>query len=179
MSEIFQPFYLATFSFLFFGDFKLVPTAKLAEVIVPNFTFIASANAIQMCGAIPKFCDITDDLQININDCERLITEKTKAIAVVHYAGVSCDMHSIMKIANEHNLIVIEDAAQGIMSSFDGKPLGSIAHIGCVSFHETKNIQCGEGGLLSINNSQFKERAEIISKNLTFSKPLIFFIAEY
>jgi dTDP-4-amino-4,6-dideoxygalactose transaminase len=93
---------------------------------------------------------------------EALITPKTKAIVVVHYAGVACDMDTIMNIANKHSIFVVEDAAQAIDSSYKGKPLGSIGHLGCFSFHETKNLQCGEGGMLCINDEQFIRRAEIL-----------------
>ena len=93
---------------------------------------------------------------------EEIITVKTKAIVVVHYAGVACDMDKVLEVAKRYNLIVIEDAAQAVDSFYNGKPLGSIGDLGCFSFHETKNIQCGEGGLLSVNNAAYKERAEII-----------------
>lgn len=138
------------------------------EIIMPSYTFVSTSNAFVLRGGVPVFVDVRKDT-CNIDEAliRDAITEKTKAIAVVHYAGVSCDMHSIMKIANEHNLIVIEDAAQGIMSSFDGQPLGSIAHIGCVSFHETKNIISGEGGALLINDRNLINRAEIIREKGT------------
>ena len=133
------------------------------EVIIPTFTFVSTANAFILRGANIVFADSRfDHPGIDEEVLEELITKKTKAIVVVHYAGISCDMDKILEIAKRNNLLVIEDAAQGIDSYYKGKPLGSIGDMGGFSFHETKNIQCGEGGLLSINNSQFKERAEII-----------------
>ncbi len=133
------------------------------EVIIPTFTFVSTANAFILRGAKIVFADSRfDHPGIDEEALEELITKKTKAIVVVHYAGISCDMDKILEIAKKNNLLVIEDAAQGIDSYYKGKPLGSIGDMGGFSFHETKNIQCGEGGLLSINNSQFKERAEII-----------------
>jgi dTDP-4-amino-4,6-dideoxygalactose transaminase len=138
------------------------------EVIMPSFTFVSTANAFVLRGAIPVFVDIRSDNQ-NINELliEKAITVKTKAIVVVHYAGISCEMDTIMKIANENNLIVIEDAAQAIMSKYKGKPLGSIGHLGCLSFHETKNVISGEGGALLINDNKFNDRAEIIREKGT------------
>ena len=133
------------------------------EVIMPTFTFVSTANAFILRGANVFFADSRiDHPGINEELIEVLITKKTKAIVVVHYAGVACDMDKILEIANKYNLLVIEDAAQSIDSYYKGKPLGSIGDLGAFSFHETKNIQCGEGGLLSVNNSLFKGRAEII-----------------
>lgn len=133
------------------------------EVIMPTFTFVSTANAFILRGANIVFADSRfDHPGIDEEVLEALITKKTKAIVVVHYAGISCDMDKILEIAKRYNLLVIEDAAQGIDSYYKGKPLGSIGDMGVFSFHETKNIQCGEGGLLSVNSSQFKERAEII-----------------
>tara|TARA_B100001564_G_C20664805_1_gene683239 strand:- start:1074 stop:2216 length:1143 start_codon:yes stop_codon:yes gene_type:complete len=133
------------------------------EVIMPTFTFVSTANAFILRGANIVFADSRfDHPGIDEEVLEALITKKTKAIVVVHYAGVSCDMDKILEIAKRYNLLVIEDAAQGIDSYYKDKPLGSIGDMGVFSFHETKNIQCGEGGLLSVNSSQFKERAEII-----------------
>lgn len=138
------------------------------EIIMPSFTFVSTANAFVLRGAIPVFVDIRPDTQ-NINELliESAITNKTKAIVVVHYAGISCEMDKIMKIANEKKIIVIEDAAQAIMSKYKGRPLGSIGHLGCLSFHETKNVISGEGGALLINDKQFIERAEIIREKGT------------
>ena len=138
------------------------------EVIMPSYTFVSTANAFALRGAIPVFIDIREDtLNIDEKLIERTITPKTKAIVVVHYAGVSCEMDQIMDIAKRHNLFVVEDAAQGIMATYKGRPLGSMGNFGCLSFHETKNIHCGEGGALLINNEQYIERAEIIREKGT------------
>ena len=119
-------------------------------------------------GGVPVFVDIrADTLNIDQKQIEKVITSKTKAIVVVHYAGVACEMNKIMEIAMKHNLTVIEDAAQGIVARYNGKPLGSIGTFGCLSFHETKNIHCGEGGALLINDEKFVERAEIIREKGT------------
>ncbi|MEX1130412.1 MAG: dTDP-4-amino-4,6-dideoxygalactose transaminase [Candidatus Woykebacteria bacterium] len=138
------------------------------EVIMPSYTFVSTANAFVLRGAKIRFLDSREDHPgMDEDKIEELITEKTKAIVVVHYAGVACDMGKIMQIADEYDLFVIEDAAQAIDSYFtfsDGtkKPLGSIGHLGCFSFHETKNIISGEGGMLTINDEQFIKRSEII-----------------
>ena len=133
------------------------------EVIMPSYTFVSTANAFVRQGAKIFFADSEKDTpNIDANKIEALITDKTKAIVPVHYAGMACDMDKIMSLAKKHNLFVIEDAAQAIDSFYKGKPLGSIGHLGVFSFHETKNIQAGEGGLLIINDEQFIERAEII-----------------
>ena len=138
------------------------------EVIMPSYTFVSTANAFVLRGAKPVFVDIRCDTQ-NINELliEKAITKMTKAIVAVHYAGVSCEMNSIMKIAKKHNLLIIEDAAQGILSTYDGRALGSIGDIGCLSFHETKNIISGEGGAILINNPKLVSRAEIIREKGT------------
>jgi dTDP-4-amino-4,6-dideoxygalactose transaminase len=130
---------------------------------MPSYTFVSTANAFVMRGARPVFVDI--DLatcNIDSSKIEQAITKKTKAIVVVHYAGVSCDMDPILAIAKKHKLYVIEDAAHAILSSYKGRPLGSIGDLATISFHETKNIHCGEGGALIINNSKFIKRAKII-----------------
>jgi dTDP-4-amino-4,6-dideoxygalactose transaminase len=138
------------------------------EVIIPSFTFVSTSNAFVLRGAKIVFADSErNNPNIDANLIEALITPKTKAIVVVHYAGIACDMDHIMSIANKHNLYVIEDAAQAIDSYFiskDGtkRPLGSIGHLAAFSFHETKNVISGEGGLLVINNNTFIDRAEII-----------------
>ena len=133
------------------------------EVIVPSYTFVSSALAYTRQGAKIVFADSRDDHPgIDEKSIENLITERTKAIVVVHYAGVSCDMDIIMDIANKHDIFVVEDAAQAIDSYYKGKPLGSIGHFGAFSFHETKNIISGEGGLLTINDEIFVDRAEVI-----------------
>jgi dTDP-4-amino-4,6-dideoxygalactose transaminase len=133
------------------------------EVIVPSYTFVSSALAFVREGAKIVFCDSRSDHPgIDEEMIESLITSKTKAIVAVHYAGVACDMDKIMAIAEKYNLFVVEDAAQAIESKFKGRQLGSIGHLGTFSFHETKNLNCGEGGALLINDNRFIERAEII-----------------
>ncbi|EGO62294.1 dTDP-4-amino-4,6-dideoxygalactose transaminase [Acetonema longum] len=133
------------------------------EVIMPSYTFVSTANAFVMRGGIPVFVDIRPDtLNIDEAKMEAAITDRTKAIVVVHYAGVACDMDPIMALAAKYSLIVIEDAAQGIMSGYKGRPLGSVGHLAALSFHDTKNITSGEGGALLINDSHFIDRAEII-----------------
>ena len=133
------------------------------EIIMPSYTFVSSANAFVLRGGVPVFVDIREDtLNIDETLIEDAITPKTKAILPVHYAGVACEMDTIMEIAKKYKLFVVEDAAQGIMSKYNGKPLGSIGDLGCLSFHETKNIISGEGGALLVNNELFVERAEII-----------------
>jgi dTDP-4-amino-4,6-dideoxygalactose transaminase len=135
---------------------------------MPSYTFVSTANAFVLRGAVPVFIDIREDtLNINENLIEQAITHKTKAIVVVHYAGVSCEMHAILDIAKRYNLFVVEDAAQGIVASYKDRPLGSMGDFGCISFHETKNIHCGEGGALLINNEKYIERAEIIREKGT------------
>ena len=138
------------------------------EVIVPSYTFVSTANAFVLRGAHIVFADSrTDHPGIDEDSVEALITPRTKAIVVVHYAGVACDMDKINAIAKRHNVLVIEDAAQAIESYYKGKPLGTLGHMSAFSFHETKNIQCGEGGLLAINDEQFAQRAEIIREKGT------------
>lgn len=138
------------------------------EVIMPSYTFVSTANAFVLRGGVPVFVDIRPDtLNIDETKIEAAITPRTKAIAPVHYAGVACEMDAIMDIARRHNLLVIEDAAQGIMSTYKGRPLGSIGHMAALSFHETKNIISGEGGALLINDPRFVERAEMIREKGT------------
>lgn len=134
------------------------------EVIVPSYTFVSSALAFVRQGAKIVFADsYADNPNIDANKLEALVTDKTKVIVPVHYAGVACDMDKIMDIANRHNLFVVEDAAQAIDSFYKGKPLGGIGHFGCFSFHETKNVTAGgEGGLLCVNDECSIRRAEII-----------------
>lgn len=133
------------------------------EVIMPSYTFVSTANAFVLRGAIPVFIDIREDtLNMDETLIEAAVTEKTKAIVVVHYAGVGCEMDTIMALASRHGLFVIEDAAQGVMSSYQNKALGSIGHLAAFSFHETKNVISGEGGCLLINDIRFAERAEIL-----------------
>ena len=139
------------------------------EVIMPSYTFVSTANAFVLRGAKIMFVDIRPDT-MNIDErlIEAAITDKTRAIVPVHYAGVACEMDIIMEIANRHQIFVIEDAAQGMMSNYKGQSLGTIGHMGAFSFHETKNYTSGgEGGLLIINDDQFKERAEIIREKGT------------
>ena len=141
----------------------LLNIKKEDEVIMPSYTFVSTANAFVMRGARPVFVDI--DLatcNIDSSKIEQAITKKTKAIVVVHYAGVSCNMDPFVAIAKRHKLYIIEDAAHAILSSYKGRPLGSIGDLATISFHETKNIHCGEGGALIINNSKFIKRAKII-----------------
>jgi dTDP-4-amino-4,6-dideoxygalactose transaminase len=138
------------------------------EVIMPSYTFVSTANAFVLRGGVPVFVDIRKDtLNIDETLIEAAITSRTKAIVPVHYAGVACEMDAIMDIANRHNLLVIEDAAQAIMSTYKGRALGAIGHLGCYSFHETKNVISGEGGALLINDERFVERAEIIREKGT------------
>ena len=138
------------------------------EVILPSFTFVSTANAFVLRGAKLVFVDIRPDTQ-NIDEklIEDAITDKTKVIVPVHYAGVGCEMDTIMDIAKRHNLLVVEDAAQGVMSTYKGRALGSIADYGCYSFHETKNYSMGEGGALLIKDEDKIERAEIIREKGT------------
>jgi dTDP-4-amino-4,6-dideoxygalactose transaminase len=138
------------------------------EVIMPSFTFVSTANAFVLRGATPVFIDInTETLNMNENLIESAISSKTKVIVPVHYAGAPCEMDKIMNIAKKHALIVVEDAAQGIFSTYHGRYLGTIGHLGCLSFHETKNVISGEGGILLINDPIFIERAEIIREKGT------------
>ncbi|NMY43549.1 dTDP-4-amino-4,6-dideoxygalactose transaminase [Pseudomonas sp. WS 5013] len=138
------------------------------EVIMPSFTFVSTANAFVLRGAIPVFVDVRPDtFNIDESKIEAAITARTRAIVPVHYAGVGCEMDAIMDIAERHGLIVIEDAAQGVMSRYKGRPLGSIGHLACLSFHETKNLSSGEGGALLINDPVYALRAEIIREKGT------------
>lgn len=138
------------------------------EVIMPSYTFVSTANAFVLRGGVPVFVDIRPDtLNIDETKIEAAITDKTKAIVVVHYAGVACEMDAIMPLAEKHGLLVIEDAAQAIMCSYKGRSLGSIGHLAALSFHETKNIHAGEGGALLINDARFIERAEILREKGT------------
>ncbi|MFT5758747.1 MAG: dTDP-4-amino-4,6-dideoxygalactose transaminase [Alteromonadaceae bacterium] len=139
------------------------------EVIMPSYTFVSTANAFVLRGANIVFIDIEPGtMNMDVNALEAAITDKTKAIVPVHYAGVSCDMSSIMQLAQQYNLWVIEDAAQGVMSTYQGKALGTIGHIGCFSFHETKNYTSGgEGGAILINDASLVARAEIIREKGT------------
>ena len=138
------------------------------EVILPSFTFSSTANSFVLAGAKLVFVDIRPDtMNIDEQKIEDAITSKTKVIVPVHYAGVACEMDTIMDIAKRHNLMVVEDAAQGVMSSYKGKALGTIGDFGCFSFHETKNYSMGEGGAILINNEKYIEKAEILREKGT------------
>lgn len=138
------------------------------EVILPSYTFSSTATAFVLAGAKLVFVDIRPDtMNIDENKIEAAITDKTRVIVPVHYAGVACEMDKIMGIAREHNLKVVEDAAQGVMSNYKGQALGTIGDFGCYSFHETKNYSMGEGGALVINNAVYNERAEILREKGT------------
>ncbi|WP_434784365.1 dTDP-4-amino-4,6-dideoxygalactose transaminase [Paenibacillus terrae] len=138
------------------------------EIIMPSYTFVSTANAFVLRGAKIVFVDIRPDtMNIDEDLIEDAITDKTKVIVPVHYAGVACDMDKILDLANRYNLVVVEDAAQGILSEYKGRKLGTIGHLGCISFHETKNVHCGEGGALLVNDDQFVEKAEIIREKGT------------
>ncbi len=144
------------------------------EVIMPSFTFPSSANAFVLRGANIIFVDI-DPLTMNIDEnlIEDAITERTKVILIVHYGGVSCEMDKLLEISGKHNILLIEDAAHSYKAKYKNKYLGTIGDIGCISFHETKNIHCGEGGAILINNKRFAERAEIIREKGTNRKKFI------
>lgn len=138
------------------------------EVILPSFTFSSTANSFVLAGAKLVFVDIRPDtMNLDEKKIEAAITEKTRVICPVHYAGVACEMDTIMEIARRHNLLVVEDAAQGVMSTYKGKALGTIGDFGCFSFHETKNYSMGEGGAIVINNEKYIEKAEILREKGT------------
>ncbi len=146
----------------------LINTNTGDEIIAPSYTFVSSVNAFVLRGAKIVFCDSEADTpNIDISKIEELITPKTKAIVVVHYAGIAVDMDPLMELAQTHDLFVIEDAAHSIDSYYKGRPLGSIGHLAAFSFHETKNVISGEGGMLVINDERFSERAEIIREKGT------------
>ena len=138
------------------------------EVIVPSFTFVSTANAFVLQGAVPVFVDIREDT-MNLDEqlLEQAITSRTRAIVVVHYAGVACEMDTILAIAEKHGIPVVEDAAQGVQAFYKNRPLGSLGALGAYSFHETKNIACGEGGSLLVNDGQLVQRAEIVREKGT------------
>jgi dTDP-4-amino-4,6-dideoxygalactose transaminase len=138
------------------------------EVIMPSFTFVSTANAFVLRGGVPVFVDVREDtLNIDESRIEAAITPKTRAIVVVHYAGVACEMDAIQAIAARHGLPVVEDAAQAVLAGYKGKPLGGLGALGALSFHETKNIICGEGGALLVNDPRMVERAEVIREKGT------------
>lgn len=138
------------------------------EVIMPSYTFVSTANAVVLRGAVPVFVDIRPDT-LNIDEAliSSALSNNTRVIFPVHYAGISCEMDKILEIANKHNLLVVEDAAQGIMSSYKGRALGAIGDMGAISFHATKNISCGEGGAFLTSNPKIAERAEIVREKGT------------
>lgn len=138
------------------------------EVIVPSYTFVSTANAFVLRGAKPVFVDVRPDtLNIDERLIEQAITPRTRAIFPIHYAGIACEMDAIMEIADSHGLLVVEDAAQGVGARYKGRWLGTLGHLGCYSFHETKNFSCGEGGALVINNAAMEHRAEILREKGT------------
>jgi dTDP-4-amino-4,6-dideoxygalactose transaminase len=138
------------------------------EIIMPSYTFVSTANAFVLRGGVPVFIDIREDtLNLDENLIEAAITSRTRAIVPVHYAGVACEMDTILEVAERHGLQVVEDAAQGVMATYKGRPLGSIGHLGAYSFHETKNVISGEGGALLVNDPALALRAEIIREKGT------------
>lgn len=141
----------------------LVDTQPGDEIIMPSFTFVSTANAFVLRSGVPVFVDIRPDtLNLDETKIEDAITDRTRAIVAVHYAGVGCDMDAIMAVASRHGVLVVEDAAQGLMSSYKGRPLGSFGTLAAISFHETKNVIAGEGGALVINDARWLERARIV-----------------
>ncbi len=146
----------------------LLDIAPGDEVVMPSFTFVSTANAFVLRGAVPVFVDVRPDtLNIDVDGIEAALTPRTRAIVVVHYAGVGCDMDAVMALAERHGLPVVEDAAQGLLSTWRGRPLGGIGHLGTLSFHETKNVMSGEGGALLVNDPRFAERAQWIREKGT------------
>jgi len=138
------------------------------EIIMPSYTFVSTANAFVLRGATPVFVDIRPDtLNIDETKLESAISDRTRAIVAVHYAGVACELNAIAAIARRHNLLLIEDAAQALASTYKNRPLGSVGHLGCLSFHETKNVISGEGGALLVNDPAFVLRSEIIREKGT------------
>lgn len=138
------------------------------EVIMPSFTFVSTANAFVLRGAVPVFVDIRPDtLNLDEKLAAAAVTTKTRAIVPVHYAGVGCEMDALMALAHDRGLVVVEDAAQGILAQYKGRKLGAIGHLGCLSFHETKNVISGEGGALLVNDERFLARAEVIREKGT------------
>jgi dTDP-4-amino-4,6-dideoxygalactose transaminase len=138
------------------------------EIILPSFTYVSTANAFVLRGATLKFVDVASTHpNIDVSNISKLITSKTKAIVVVHYGGIACDMDEVMNLAENHNLFVVEDAAQAISGSYKDRHLGAIGHLAALSFHETKNVQCGEGGMLIVNDERFRKRAMLIREKGT------------
>lgn len=150
------------------------------EVIMPSFTFTSTANAVVLRGAIPVFIDITPQtMNMDVKHIEPAITLKTKAIYVVHYAGVACDMHSIQALAQNYNLKIVEDAAQCLFARYQDKPLGTFGDIGTFSFHGTKNVTAGEGGAISINTSSYRQAADLIKDKGTNRQAFLNGVADY
>ena len=138
------------------------------EVVMPSFTFVTTASSMALRGAVPVFVDIRPDtLNLDEKQIEAAITPRTRAVVPVHYAGIGCEMDPILELAREHGLMVIEDAAQGITSSYRAQDLGSFGELACISFHETKNVTCGEGGAVLVNDRELVERAEVIQEKGT------------
>jgi dTDP-4-amino-4,6-dideoxygalactose transaminase len=138
------------------------------EVVMPSFTFVSTANAVVARGGVPVFVDArADTLNLDEKLVEAAITKRTKAVMAVHYAGVGCEMDALAEIATEHGLVLIEDAAQGILATYRDRPLGTIGDLGALSFHETKNVMCGEGGALLVNRTEWADRAEIVHEKGT------------
>lgn len=138
------------------------------EVIMPSFTFVTSASAVALRGAVPVFVDVRPDtLNLDERAVADALTERTRSIMPVHYAGVACDMDALVPLATERDLVLIEDAAHGIMSRYRARPLGSFGQLGCLSFHETKNVTCGEGGALLVNEDEMVARAEVVQEKGT------------
>jgi len=138
------------------------------EVIMPSFTFVSTANAFVLRGAVPVFVDIRPDtLNLDEKLVAQAVTPRTRAIVPVHYAGIACEMDALMALARARDLVVVEDAAQGMLAQYKGRKLGAVGHLGCLSFHETKNVISGEGGALLVNDARFLERAEIIREKGT------------
>jgi dTDP-4-amino-4,6-dideoxygalactose transaminase len=149
----------------------LIESGPGDEVIMPSFTFVSTANAFALRGAQPVFADIRPDtLNMDEGQLERLITPRTKAVVVVHYAGVACEMDAIHAIAVRHGLTIIEDNAHGLCGGYRGRPLGSFGALATLSFHETKNFTCGEGGALLINDVRYVERAEVMREKGTWRR---------
>lgn len=148
--------------------FMVLDIGEGDEVIMPSFNFVSSANAVVLRGAKPVFAEVhPETMNIDPKDIERKITDRTKAVVPVHYAGIGCDMNAIMDIANRNSLYVIEDAAQGVDAYYNEQPLGTMGDIGCYSFHDTKNITCGEGGAFLTNNEKIAQKAEIVREKGT------------
>jgi dTDP-4-amino-4,6-dideoxygalactose transaminase len=144
------------------------------EVIMPSFTFVSTANAFVLRGATPVFVDIRPDtLSLDESLFEAAITPRTKAVVPMHYAGVGCDMDRIGAAAKKHGLVVVEDAAQALLATFKGRNLGTIGDLGCLSFHDTKNVICGEGGALLFRDATFVDRAEIVREKGTNRKGVL------